>query len=73
MKPDKFKVKIESAFPGASVNVVDTMGDNDHYHVEISSAEFNDLTLVAQHRLFNERLAMCVKEIHAISLKTSKP
>jgi stress-induced morphogen len=64
---------IETALPGASVEVSDETGAGDHLRATVSAPQFDGLSRLDQHRL----VKAAVKErfddgtIHALSVKTS--
>lgn len=64
---------IESALPGAEVEVSDETGNGDHLRAVVSATQFDGLSRIDQHRL----VKAAVKErfddgtIHALSVKTS--
>ena len=66
---------IESALPGATVEVVDETGSGDHLRATVSASQFAGLSRLDQHRL----VKAAVKErfddgtIHALSVKTELP
>jgi stress-induced morphogen len=66
---------IESALPGAAVEVVDETGSGDHLRATVSASQFAGLSRLDQHRL----VRAAVKErfddgtIHALSVKTELP
>jgi len=66
---------IETALPGASVEVTDETGTGDHLRATVAASQFEGLSRIAQHRL----VKAAVKErfddgtIHALSLKTELP
>lgn len=63
-----------NAFPDATVNVEDLLGDNDHYKVEIISTCFKGLSKVQQHQKVYQVLGSIVgNELHALSLITKCP
>jgi stress-induced morphogen len=67
----KISDKITAAFPGAEFTLVDLMGDNNHYQLQIKSKEFRGLSRIAQHKMVYNALGECVgNELHAIALKT---
>ncbi len=63
---------LQTAFHDAEVlQVVDTVGDNNHYDIHIISQQFNDISLVKQHQLVYNALGDIVgTRLHAVSLKT---
>lgn len=66
---------IESALPGAAVEVVDETGSGDHLRATVTARQFQGLSRLDQHRL----VKAAVKErfddgaIHALSVKTELP
>lgn len=66
---------IESALPGAAVEVVDETGSGDHLRAIVAAPQFEGLSRLDQHRL----VKAAVKErfddgaIHALSVKTGLP
>jgi stress-induced morphogen len=71
---DELKGRIQSALPGAEVQVEDLTGGGDHFRAEIVSDRFEGLGRIDQHRLvynvFGDEIG---GPIHALSLKTSTP
>ena len=64
---------LERGFPGAEqVEIVDRTGGGDHFQVTVTSAAFNGLTLVEQHRLVYDALAGPLADgtIHELRIKT---
>ena len=64
---------LRSAFPDASqLEVIDRTGGGDHFQVIVTSARFDGLPLVQQHRLVNEALAQPLSDgtIHELRIKT---
>jgi stress-induced morphogen len=64
---------LRDAFPeAAEVRVTDRTGGGDHFLVEVTSARFNGLGLLEQHRLVNEALAapFASGRIHEMRIKT---
>jgi stress-induced morphogen len=66
--------RIQTALPGASVNVDDLTGGGDHFRAEIVSDRFEGLSRIQQHKLvydvFGDEIGAA---IHALSIKTSTP
>lgn len=59
------------AFPDATINLVDLVGDNDHYQAEICSASFAGLSRIQQHQKVYAALGEMVGgQLHALSLIT---
>ena len=71
---DDLKRRIESALPGAQVNVEDLTGGGDHFRAEIVSERFAGLSRIEQHRLVYDVFGNEIGgPIHALSLKTTTP
>ena len=68
--PDAIRLQIETALPGARVQVADSTGGGDHFEVRVEAAAFAGKTLVEQHQLVYRALASLMPEIHALSLRT---
>lgn len=61
------------AFPDSELEIIDLVGDANHYKVTIASARFNDLSLKEQHKLVYGALGDIMGgELHAMSLITKK-
>jgi len=71
---DDLKQRIESALPGARVQVQDLTGGGDHFRAEVVSDRFTGLSRIEQHKLvygvFGDEVGAA---IHALSIKTSTP
>jgi stress-induced morphogen len=71
----ELQAMIESALPGAAVEVLDEDGGGQHLKAVVSAAQFDGLSRIDQHRL----VKAAVKErfddgtIHALSVKTAVP
>ena len=63
---------LEAAFPGDEVSVEDRTGGGDHFQVTVTSARFDGLSLVEQHRLVYDALATPLADgtIHELRIKT---
>jgi stress-induced morphogen len=64
---------LRDAFPEAKeVRVTDRTGGGDHFLVEVTSSQFDGLSLLAQHKLVNEALAapFAAGTIHEMRIKT---
>lgn len=71
---EELENKLKKSFPEAKILIKDTVGDNDHYHVEIECLSFMGLNLVDRHRLVNQSLSDCLGgQLHALSIKTKIP
>jgi stress-induced morphogen len=63
---------LQGAFPGDDVSVEDRTGGGDHFQVTVTSARFDGLSLVEQHRLVYDALATPLADgtIHELRIKT---
>jgi stress-induced morphogen len=63
---------IESALPGAKVEVTDETGTGDHLRATVSAPQFEGLSRLDQHRLVKAAVKPRFDDgaIHALSLKT---
>lgn len=76
MPMDAMEIKqhIQSAFPDATVQLVDLAGDNDHFQVTVLSGEFRGKSRVQQHKMVFDALQGSMKDrLHALSIKTGLP
>ncbi len=68
---------IRDAFPQAEVEIVDTVGDRNHYAARVIAPEFRGKSRVQQQRLVNKALAPLLEgsnaPLHAIALTTAAP
>jgi stress-induced morphogen len=70
---ERLESLLRSAFPDASeLSVEDRTGGGDHFQVTVSTARFDGLSLLDQHRLVNEALAEPLHDgtIHELRIKT---
>lgn len=69
---EEIKKTLLKAFPDATLELKDLVGDGDHFELKIADASFKGLTPIAQHKLVYKALGSVVgNELHALSLKTS--
>ena len=63
---------LREAFPDAEVSVADRPGGGDHFQDTVTSARFDGLPLLEQHRLVNDALAAPLADgtIHELRIKT---
>ena len=62
---------LENDFHDSDIKIIDLLGDNDHYSLEITSTLFQGKSLVQQHKMVNEALKFCLgNELHALKIKT---
>jgi stress-induced morphogen len=70
---DRLRGLLEEAFPDASeLSVEDRTGGGDHFLVTVTSARFEGLPLIEQHRLVNDALAAPLADgtIHELRIRT---
>ena len=73
MAVERIRELLERAFPDAAeIEVADRTGTGDHFQVTVASARFDGMSLLDQHRLVNEALAMPLADgtIHELRIKT---
>jgi stress-induced morphogen len=72
--PADIKQRIETALPGAAVEVEDTTGTGDHFRATVTSEAFEGLNRIQQHKLVYGALESDIGgAIHALALKTATP
>ena len=65
---------IETALPGAVVEMRDLAGDNDHWAAKVTAPQFTGKSRVQQHKLVYEALGGRMGgELHALQLTTQAP
>ena len=63
---------IKTAFPDSKIEIIDLVGDNDHYSVKIIDKSFAGKSRIQQHRMVHQALDECLKgQLHAMQLKTA--
>jgi stress-induced morphogen len=69
---ERLEELLRAAFPGDEVAVDDRTGGGDHFQVTVTSARFEGLSLVEQHRLVYDALAAPLSDgtIHELRIKT---
>ena len=73
MATERLRGLLAQAFPDATqLDVTDRTGSGDHFQVVVTSARFDDLSLVDQHRLVYDALAQPLADgtIHELRIKT---
>lgn len=74
IESQKIKDLLTSSFPEATIHLVDTMRDQDHYSLHIISNDFVGKSRVEQHKMVLKALEGPLKQdLHALSIKTSIP
>ena len=65
---------IEQALPGATVEMRDLAGDNDHWAAKVTAPQFAGKSRVQQHKLVYEALGGNMGGVlHALQLTTQAP
>ena len=70
---ERLEALLREAFPDAEeLSVADRTGGGDHFPVTVTSARFDGLPLLEQHRLVNDALADALADgtIHELRIKT---
>lgn len=63
--------RIQAAIPDAIVELTDLAGDNDHWQVSVTSAEFRGKLRVAQHKMVMQAFGKDLgTTLHALSIVT---
>jgi stress-induced morphogen len=63
---------ISKSFPEAKIEIIDLMGDDNHYSVKIIDKSFAGKSRVEQHKMVNQALKGYLGDIlHAMQLTTS--
>jgi stress-induced morphogen len=73
METAAIRALLEQAFPNAAeLDVEDRTGTGDHFQVTVTSAEFDGLSLLDQHRRVNAALTAPLGDgsIHELRIKT---
>ena len=73
MTTEPLQALLEQAFPDATeLAVLDRTGGGDHFQVDVTSARFDGLSLVEQHRLVYDALATPLADgtIHELRITT---
>lgn len=63
---------LQEKFPQAEIEVIDMVGDQNHYSVKIIDKIFAKKSRIDQHKIVNKALKEILgDELHAMQLKTS--
>ena len=74
MRAEEITARIVAALPGASVDLKDLAGDNDHWEVTVSSAAFAGKTKMQQHRMVQAAFGADLgTTLHALAIRTQTP
>ncbi len=72
--PEKLREVLLAGLPGATVEVTDLTGTQDHFQAVIVAPQFRGKSRVQQHQLVYGVLGDRMKaEIHALALQTREP
>lgn len=70
--PQEILTLLKKRLPDADIELQDTRGTQDHYHVSIRSDAFKGQSRIQQHQLVYQALGeLLAGDLHAVSLKTS--
>ncbi|MCA8971451.1 MAG: BolA/IbaG family iron-sulfur metabolism protein [Planctomycetes bacterium] len=74
MTAEEIHSLVLDALPGAQIDVVDTVGDQNHWRVVVTSDRFDGLSLIEQHKLVMGSLSSVLGgRMHAVEIKTMLP
>lgn len=71
MAGEEITRRIKAALPDSEVELIDLAGDDDHWEARVTSARFQGLSRVAQHRLVYDAIGADMGgRLHALKLVT---
>ncbi len=72
MTIEVMKNRLQNAYPGALVDVLDLTGTQDHWEVYIESPDFKGMSRIQQHQAVMAVFGPELKtgEVHALSIRT---
>lgn len=71
MTAEEITRRIQATLPDATIDLKDLAGDNDHWEVTVTSATFQGLGRVAQHKLVYSAFGADMgTTLHALAVKT---
>ena len=74
MSAQEIETLVKEALPDAQVALTDLAGDNDHFSITVTSAEFEGKTRVEQHQMvFNALKGGMGTKLHALAVTTKVP
>ncbi len=74
MTVEELKRLLEERFSDGKVEVWDLTGTSDHFGVDVTSGQFEGLSLIQQHKLVHEACGEhLTAAIHALQIKTRTP
>ena len=73
LNKDEISKMIMEAFPDATLELKDTMGDSNHYSPKIISKTFSGKTRIEQHKMvYKALMGKMGNELHALELITEE-
>jgi len=74
MEPSDIEQLIKAGIPDAKIELIDLVGDKDHWAATITSSEFVGKTKIQQHQIVYKALGdMMGGPLHALQLTTQAP
>jgi stress-induced morphogen len=70
---EEIRESLAREFPGATIDVADQTGANDHFGVTVVAEAFAGKSLVERHQMVYRALGALMPRIHALQLKTVTP
>ena len=71
MNLNEIESLIKEAIPDAIIDIVDLVGDGNHYSAKITSSSFKGKSKIEQHKIvYNSLKGRMGNELHALSIKT---
>ena len=62
--------KLNNSFPDSKFTLIDLMGDENHYQLEVSGQDFEGKSRIEKHRMINKSLEGCLGDaLHALTIK----
>ena len=74
IKAEKLETLLQEAFPDATLDLDDMLGDADHYGLTITSSVFEGLSRIKRHQAVYKALGTLMgNELHALSIRAYTP
>ncbi len=73
MTAKEIEDQVKVALPDAQVVLEDMAGDNDHWKITVTSAQFQGRSRVDQHRMVMGALSGMGSKLHALAVTTKTP
>lgn len=71
---ERIKAILEEKLADCTAQVIDDVGDHEHFTAKVVSSDFEGRSLVQQHQLVYKALGAHMRsDIHALALKTFTP